>query len=457
MSWRNLQLKNGSKIAIIGAGPAGSFFAHFAVQFARQRNIDVEITIFDGKDFVKAGPAGCNMCAGVISETLVNKLEEEGIFLPEGLVQRKVQGYYLQTRTHAIRLSHPEGAEKITTVFRGNGPRFSTHNGNISFDDFLLQRTKAQGVLVIQEPVQKLVLPPSPTSPASLFYGRTNPPTEFKADLIVGAFGLNTMMLRKVEALDFGYKPPKVVKVCQADMAFPFAKGAEASGVGDNFQNHIVAIILDVGAICFAAITPKERYITISLLGKTDLRREDLIQFLSSRIARRWLGEDFSIPKQFCQCLPKIAISPSKQPFTDRLVIIGDAAFSRYYKNGLESAFITAKLAAEAAFFDGISRSAFRKNYLKKAQKLIVRDNRYGRFLFGIHYFICKNDFLTEVFSLATEERKEATAKQFRLILWNMLTGNVPYRRIFFDCFKMFADAKLLEILRKNQQRKPSF
>ena len=40
----------------------------------------------------------------------------------------------------------------------------------------------------------------------------------------------------------------------------------------------------------------------------------------------------------------------------DRLVVIGDAAVSRYYKNGIGSAYVTATLAARAADnsqFDG--------------------------------------------------------------------------------------------------------
>jgi 2-polyprenyl-6-methoxyphenol hydroxylase-like FAD-dependent oxidoreductase len=45
----NLFLKNGSKVAIIGGGPAGSFFAHFASQYATEMGIDISITIFDRK------------------------------------------------------------------------------------------------------------------------------------------------------------------------------------------------------------------------------------------------------------------------------------------------------------------------------------------------------------------------------------------------------------------------
>ncbi|GAF91895.1 unnamed protein product, partial [marine sediment metagenome] len=61
-------LKDGSKIAIIGGGPAGSLFAHFAQKWSTQKDIDVSVTIFDGKDFLQREPKGCNLCAGVIAE-----------------------------------------------------------------------------------------------------------------------------------------------------------------------------------------------------------------------------------------------------------------------------------------------------------------------------------------------------------------------------------------------------
>ena len=73
----NITLKDGSKIAIIGGGPAGSFFAHFAQKWALKRGTDVSITIFDGKDFLQRGPKGCNLCAGIIAESLNQKMKEE--------------------------------------------------------------------------------------------------------------------------------------------------------------------------------------------------------------------------------------------------------------------------------------------------------------------------------------------------------------------------------------------
>jgi len=47
-------LRDGSRIAIIGGGPAGCFFANFALRQARLRGIKVHVTIFEGRDFTRA-------------------------------------------------------------------------------------------------------------------------------------------------------------------------------------------------------------------------------------------------------------------------------------------------------------------------------------------------------------------------------------------------------------------
>jgi hypothetical protein len=64
------------------------------------------------------------------------------------------------------------------------------------------------------------------------------------------------------------------------------------------------------------------------------------------------------VPEKFCKCLPKIVLSHAKNPFTDRLIMVGDASITRIFKNGLESAYITSQLAARAAFENGISKEA---------------------------------------------------------------------------------------------------
>ena len=64
-------LDDGSKIAVVGGGPAGTFFAYFAMDFADRLGMDIEIDIYEAKDFKCAGPKGCNNCGGIVSESLI--------------------------------------------------------------------------------------------------------------------------------------------------------------------------------------------------------------------------------------------------------------------------------------------------------------------------------------------------------------------------------------------------
>ena len=156
-----LNLKDKSNIVVIGGGPAGSFFSHFVLRLAKEYKRKVDITILDGRDFIQKGPVGCNMCAGVLSETLTSKMESEGIVLPKTRVQQEIDGYYLQTQERGITLHHPKPGHKprIITVFRGNGPRFSESTATISFDDFLLKHVASQGARVRSAIVEEIDLP----------------------------------------------------------------------------------------------------------------------------------------------------------------------------------------------------------------------------------------------------------------------------------------------------------
>ena len=69
-----LRLQNGSHVAVMGGGPAGSFFAYFLLQLAHRAGLEIQVEIYEPRDFNAFGPAGCNMCGGIISETLVQAL-----------------------------------------------------------------------------------------------------------------------------------------------------------------------------------------------------------------------------------------------------------------------------------------------------------------------------------------------------------------------------------------------
>ena len=64
------RIETGSRVAIVGGGPSGSFFALYLLKYARERGIHPEITIYEPRNFAKPGPSGCKGCAGILSMSL---------------------------------------------------------------------------------------------------------------------------------------------------------------------------------------------------------------------------------------------------------------------------------------------------------------------------------------------------------------------------------------------------
>ncbi len=84
-------------MAVMGGGPAGSLFSYFLLDLAAKLNLNLQLDIYEPRNFSLTGPPGCNMCAGIISESLVQMLAVEGILLPPTVVQRGMDSYILYT------------------------------------------------------------------------------------------------------------------------------------------------------------------------------------------------------------------------------------------------------------------------------------------------------------------------------------------------------------------------
>ncbi len=431
-----LILKDGARVAVIGGGPAGSFFAHFILKLAEKNGLSITATIFDGKDFLQRGPRGCNLCAGVIAESLNRKLQEEGIFLPEKRIINRVDGYCLHVDGETLDLSCADNRKNtIATVFRGNGPRFSTFPDIISFDDFLLGWAEDRGARVAPWPVWDIRLPGERNAPVVIRFGRKDNLQEFEADLVAGAFGVNSYLLKKMDELGFGYRPPSTLITYQAELNL----GREE--IHRHFGNSIHVYMPKSQSLRYATVIPKGDYLTVTLIGRRDATRDMLEEFLRIEGIR---GKLPSMKPQ-CFCFPRIAVSPSRRPFTDRLVMVGDASFSRHYKNGLESAFDTARLAADAVFISGIDASSFARHYYRRAKKLIVRDNSYGRILFLMNDLISSLPLLARSHMSLTRETNNGTASaKLRSVLWNMFTGNISYQEIFRTALDLKLQISLL-------------
>jgi flavin-dependent dehydrogenase len=126
-------------------------------------------------------------------------------------------------------------------------------------------------------------------------------------------------------------------------------------------------------------------------------------------------------------------VSIARHYFGDRWVAVGDAAVTRLYKDGIGSAFQTTKSAMSAAVSMGISHSTFRQYYAPICRS-IATDNTYGFMLFRLWNFVLNSPVLLNAWKAAIQwEMSQPTKDRKHMrILWGMLTGDEPYRKLFY-------------------------
>ena len=145
---------------------------------------------------------------------------------------------------------------------------------------------------------------------------------------------------------------------------------------------------------------------------------------------KKYFPDKWQFPLKYCHCHPRIPVTAAKNFFHNRFVIVGDACWSRYLKDGITSAFYTSKLGAECAFKYGISDSAFRTGYLKKIIKM-DGDNIAGKILFGIHNKFKRSRVVrASLFSMTTNQSNKKAHKNTQYILWGLFTGDYSYKEI---------------------------
>ncbi|MCK5102112.1 MAG: hypothetical protein KAR17_04825, partial [Cyclobacteriaceae bacterium] len=121
-STEHFLLEDGSKIAVIGGGPAGSFFTYFALDFAERMGMDISIDVYEAKDLKCAGPKGCNNCGGIVSESLIQALATEGVVLSSDVIRRGIESYTLHLEQGSTVIETPFNEQRIAAMFRGIGP-----------------------------------------------------------------------------------------------------------------------------------------------------------------------------------------------------------------------------------------------------------------------------------------------------------------------------------------------
>jgi len=412
----DLLLGDGSTVGIVGGGPAGSFLAYFLLLFAERIGLSLQVDIYEYRDFGSPAPGGCNMCGGIISESLVQMLAAEGIELPANVIQRGIESYVLHMDVGSVRIDTPAHEMRIGAVHRGAGPRDAKQLKWGSFDGYLLSLAVARGARVVRGRVERI----------KREHGR--PVVELRGgedhahDLVAVAAGVNAGA-KLCEGLDAGYAPPTTAKAYIRE----YFLGEE--GVSSVLGSAMHVFLPDLPQVEFAAIVPKGDYATLCMLGD-DIDKDIVRRFMDTPWIRACLPEGVADAAS-CQCGPRLNVAGARRLYGERLVFVGDSGVTRLYKDGIGAAYRTAKAAATTAVFEGVSAAAFRRHFAPVCRR-IETDNGLGRLVFRATKVLQQSRFARRAVLAMTraEQHRDGARRRMSQVLWNTFTGSEPYKRI---------------------------
>jgi len=464
--WRSvhLSLPEKASVAVVGGGPAGSFFAIRLMRRARERGKEVEVVIFERKQevcFYRPAPfsswEGCNYCAGGLSPRLVEALRNEGLEIPEEVIESRASEIIVHADWKSIPLAVPEGRE-LLSVFRGSRPRERAMR-YVNFDTWLLNLAIEQGARVITAEVvsirysgqgnpvvsyrspdkseENAAVPDESAIRLSGITTSTESTREF--DFAVVASGVNRRpgmdvrsepLLATLGQMMPRFRPPKVRRAVIVEMTDLNEQLRVIEG-----ELHFIQYGSKELHVEMASVMPKRGWITTAILGKSVDQAEPssllkiVEKFLELPHIRRLIPYRSKLVPRCC-CNPNMTVGAAKHPFGNRIALTGDLAVARLYKDGLYSAFLTSSALADCVLDCGIDERSLRRKFGKVVRQMEA-DNRYGRWIFRLSRLMLGHPTLSRVLYLAViMERMTTPRERHRLapVLWGVASGDASYR-----------------------------
>ena len=204
----------------------------------------------------------------------------------------------------------------------------------------------------------------------------------YPADLLILATGVNSPA-----PLDpvFDYRPPETEAMAQEEIARPAHWPEEK----------VAGFFGGMPGLVFAALVPKGPYLNVSLFYKGEAA--DPVRSFYQTQSEALLRFFPRLPESLCRCRPRIVVGPARVYYGDRWVAIGDAAVSRLYKDGINSAFMSSRVAMHTALEHGVGRADFERGYAPCCRRMAA-DNRYGELLFGTSARVMRNRFFARAY-----------------------------------------------------------
>ena len=453
------RLRNNDRVAIVGGGPAGSFFAIHLLREAKRLDRHLDVVIVEKRGLTDPSIdgfqcRGCNFCAGGISPRLNEILEEHGLVVPEEIIQGHIDHVWIQGQWKNFRLRVPKGM-RMYSVFRGSLPsRRSGRPGG--FDAFLLGEAVKKGARVLCGKVEAIDYAAS-GMPRLRVRTKSEEAVPLEAGFVAIAIGINTHggldyrddgLIASLQRLNPGFVPGR----CRKAFIFELEVGEEYLARQMHREIYFIEHASKHLALEHTALIPKGRFLTVAMIGKcideASLPRDSqqiVHDFLTLPQIERILPGLESAPIA-CACAPKMTVTTAKRPFGDRFAIIGDAVGSRLNKDGLFSAHVTASRLAQTVLQDGIDKQALAQGY-EKAIKWLAADNRYGGIVFGASRVAFTRPLLSRItyqaFAIERKLRDEGN-RPLSAVLWKIASGTADYGEVLRE---MFGFAVLRSIL----------
>jgi flavin-dependent dehydrogenase len=450
MSNDGLPLPDPSTVVVIGGGPAGSFFALRLLRRARELGRSIRVIILEKKSeicFYRPLPfcswEGCNYCAGGISPRLTDFLREEGVSLPDEVIEGRPTEIIVHGDWKSIQLPVPPDREMLS-VFRGSRPR-QRAGRYVNFDTFLLRAAADAGAETLTAEATDVYYS-ADGRPVVSFRTVVEedgglPDRTQEADFVVFAGGVNHSpgvdpgfdpVFAAFRRMIPGLRPPKVRQAVIAEMTANDDRLRAVEG-----ELHFMQYGSKDLHIEMASLMPKNGWVTAAMLGKSvDKSRlgdslELVRMFVELPHIRRLLPPHTElIPR--CSCHPNMTIGAAKRPYGHRVALTGDLAVSRLYKDGLYSAHVTSSALADCLLDAGVDKYCLSRHFGRVVRSFDT-DNRYGRVIFLLSHWVFSHPLGSRIlYQAILTERKTTRRKRRRLepILWQVASGDDTYRRI---------------------------
>jgi len=445
-SLQPVSLRDNDCVAIVGGGPAGSFFAVHLLQEAKRLHRPLDVVIVEKRGLIDLGAdnfqcRGCNFCAGGISPRLHETLEKHGLVVPEEVIQERIDYVWIQGQWKNFRLPVPKGMQ-MYTVFRGSLPSRRTGRPG-GFDAFLLGEAVKRGARILYGKVEAIAYTVSGMTRLML-RNQTGEEESLEAGFVAVATGINfhggldyrdDALIASLKRLNPQFVPGRSRKA----FIFELEVGEEYLARQMPRELYFIEYASKHLALEHAALVPKGRFLTVALIGKCidkasspEDSQQIIHEFLTLPQIERVLP-GLATAHIACACAPRMTVATAKFPFGDRFAIIGDAVGSRLNKDGLFSAHVTASRLAQTVLHDGIDREALAKGY-GKAIKWLAADNRFGRMVFGASRVAFAWPVLSRITyqAFATECKvRDERSRPLSVVLWKIASGTADYREVF--------------------------